>query len=274
MALHTLAIVVLILYLLATGAFLFRGATQREQPSRFSEPCLGVAFLIHSVMMIIFLFEGTLVNVQSGADLLFYLSWILPGAYLAASRKVHYPILAAFVAGAAALFLTSSSLLAHGGVESRAGTGSSIFILLHVAPAVLGKVCLAFSLIVSAIFLIQEKRLKSKKLISGALSGPNLKLLEQYNKRFVLVGFVALTLAVISGVLWAVSNGQAILTGDIIQWSALGAWLLLAVILHMSTSLRSSTRQISLLTLYGTGAYYAAIFLAVAFGSGIIHVYN
>ncbi len=149
-----------------------------------------------------------------------------------------------------------------------------LFFVFHVVPALCAEVSLFFSLVVSSIYCIQEKRLRAKQLDSFDLKGPSLDKLDFLVGRFVLFGFLAMGLAVVSGAVWAVSKNFRLLTGDFAQWASLAAWLLLAFVLQVRRSSAWSARRVARFTVGLATIYFAGLILVVLSGHGVLHVFG
>ena len=171
----------------------------------------------------------------------------------------------------------SSSYLLHKDTVSVLGSTNIsprqdvVLSMLHAVPALVSVVSLALALVVSIVFLIVERRLKRRKGKALALSGPNLQLLDRLNKNLVQVGFVAISLVVLSGGLWAVSEQKPVFSADTSVISGLVVWVLLAFILHVRLVLRWSPKQVSRLTVLVTGSFFITVFVVLAFAGRLTH---
>ena len=214
-------------------------------------------------------------TVDNGGDLFFFASWALAVVFAILSRKLNYPIVGAFLIPAVVLLMGSSSYLLH--LEDTAPVASSALVdsglsgvilpLLHGVPALVSVVSLALAFVVSAVFLISERKLKRKPAQALSLSGPNLQLLDALNRHLVQVGFVAISLVVLSGGLLAVSQQKSVFVWDTSVLTGITVWLLLAAILHVRTILQWSPKRISRLTVLVTGLFFVSVF-SVMFVSG------
>jgi ABC-type transport system involved in cytochrome c biogenesis permease subunit len=131
---------------------------------------------------------------------------------------------------------------------------------------------LALAFVTSCVFLIVERRLKRRS--AGALSGygPNLQLLDLLNKQLAQLGFVAISLVVLSGGLWAVSQQKPVFSADTSVVSGLVTWLLLAFILHVRLVLKWSPKQVSRLTVIVTGSFFVSVFTVLLLAGRLTHV--
>lgn len=132
----------------------------------------------------------------------------------------------------------------------------SSWLPIHIATAFLGNALFMMAGLTSVIYLVQERRLKSKR---GSLSAstqrlPPLETLDHLSIRFVQFGFPMLTLGLLTGVIY----GHEVL-GTFWVWDPRNTisfliWLLYAVLLHFRMSIGWRGRKLALLTLAGVVA--------------------
>jgi ABC-type transport system involved in cytochrome c biogenesis permease subunit len=227
--------------------------------------------------MVLVFKDAALVALENGADYFLWVSWALALVYLVGSRWVTFPLLGAFIVPAIVLFMGSSSYMLHmnaasvlerepGGV--RAGLSLSLF---HGIPALIAVVSLALALAVSITFLVVDRRLKQRSTLVLEGSGVNLQLLDTLNRYLVQIGFVAISLVILSGGLWAILEQKAIFTLDTSVLSGVIVWVLLAAILHARLVLRWSPRRVSKLTVYVTASFLVSVFAVLALAGRLTH---
>jgi ABC-type transport system involved in cytochrome c biogenesis permease subunit len=236
-----------------------------------------VAWVLHSVTMVLVFRDPALIALDNGADYFLWVSWVLSLVYLVGHRWVAFPLLGAFIVPAIVLFMGSSSYLLHmktasliPQTPSAAGEGLSLS-LFHGIPALIAVVSLALALAVSVAFLVVERRLKKRSTLVLEGPGVNLQLLDSLNRHLVQIGFVAISLVIVSGGLWAVIEQKAIFTPDTSVISGLLVWTLLAGILHARLVLRWSPRRVSRLTVFVTASFLVSVFVVLAFAGRITH---
>jgi cytochrome c-type biogenesis protein CcsB len=127
---------------------------------------------------------------------------VVTGAFL--GLRFRWPPLATLVVVIAplAFVLTLACYAFYRGVDAVPPHVRSALLPVHVLLAILGIAlfCLAFA--VSLVYLVQEHRLKAKRL-DGRLRLPPLETLDQLSHRFLTWGLSLFTLAIVTGVVWA-----------------------------------------------------------------------
>lgn len=274
---HLVAVCSIGLYIAATAVYLL----QLWRPSKAGRSiasariAFAVAFLLHTITMGLVALEPGMRVLDNGADYFLWVSWATALVFFFFRRKLEYPIVGAFVVPVIVAFMGSSSYLLHAGAESlvaREEGGSSVLLsLVHAVPALVSVVSLAMALIVSAVFLIVDRRLKRRPAVALLSSGPDLQLLDRLNRQLVQIGFVAISLVVVSGGLWAVSQQKPIFTLDTSVISGIAVWLLLACILHARLVLGWSPKRVSRFTILVTASFFVSVFVVMAMAGRITH---
>ncbi len=82
----------------------------------------------------------------------------------------------------------------------------NVWLVIHISTVLIGYAALIFSAIASVYYLLQERQLKSKAVTPSANRLPPLATLDRIITQSMNAGFVFITLATISGVVWAVGE--------------------------------------------------------------------
>lgn len=262
---HALPVATLFIYLIAAAVSL-PAVYRKQQHSLFWLRGFLVFGLCLQTASLFFLYSNAALPVdRNGADYFFWVAWLLMAVLLVFWKQLNYPILNTLVSGAAGLFLVSSSYLVHLPGSASVLGESPYFLLLHIVPALVAEVCLVLAFILSVVFLAQDRRLKRKNLSGSA--GPSLAFLDALQGRVLRAGFIAMSLAVLSGIFWALGRHIPLLNYDPRGLLAYVSWILLALLLQSRAQHRLSPRKIALLTVAVTGLVFGAIFF-ITFVSG------
>ena len=281
---HLLAVTSIALYIVATVLVLIqlwrpgrKGLKQRFAQSQLIPWTFYLAFGLHTATIGFVFNDARYLLLDNGADYFLCVSWGLAGVFAFLQRRLNYPIVGAFVIPAIVLFMGSSSYLLHSSATSllsapAAQTNEGLLLsLLHGIPALVAVVSLALALVISVVFLIVEYRLKQRGVGALNVAGPNLQFLDLLNRQLAQVGFVAISLVVLSGGLWAVSAQRPIFSLDTSLISGLATWILLAFVLHARLVLKWSPRQVSRLTVLITGSFFLFVFVVMIWSGRLTH---
>ena len=151
--------------------------------------------------------------------------------YLIARTRFRIDIFGAFVAPLALTFLLASRFVAIGG--SDVPRLRSAILPFHVAANLLGVALFALAFAAAVGYLVQERRLKRKRLEGIFQRLPPLDALDRAEHRFLVAGFPLLTIGILTGSLWArevEAGGAAEILRAIlgyVSWGVFGLVLLL-----------------------------------------------
>lgn len=108
--------------------------------------------------------------------------------------------------------------------------GSGSWPHAHVLLASAGLALLAVGAIAGAVFLVENRRLKRKRIHAAGRSGPSLEALDRVAATALSVGFPLLTLGVVTGMAWLYEAGRGLWTGSAHEsWNAI-AWGIYALL--------------------------------------------
>ncbi|MFO0724854.1 MAG: cytochrome c biogenesis protein CcsA [Myxococcota bacterium] len=138
----------------------------------------------------------------------------------------------------------------------------SVWLGVHIALALGGDAALAVAGIVAIIYLIQERRLKTKRSPKQAQSRhatsphalPALELLDRASVRLIALGFPLMTLGLVSGALYAKQVWGHYWTWEIRDTVSLLVWLLYGVMMYARWMIGWRGRKAAFLTVVGVVA--------------------
>jgi ABC-type uncharacterized transport system permease subunit len=128
-------------------------------------------------------------------------SMFAAGAYVLARGRFRIDVVGAFVAPLALTFLLASRFVGVG--PGDAPRLRSAILPFHVAANLLGVALFTLAFAAACAYLVQERRLKQKKLEGIFQRLPALDALDRAEHRFLVAGFPLLTIGVLTGTLWA-----------------------------------------------------------------------
>lgn len=192
------------------------------------------------------------------------MAWMVVLAYLPFARRSRMAGLAMGVGPVAFLGAFYAALrIPHAPSDELMGAGS--WPHAHVVLASGGLALLAVAAIAGAAFLLENRRLKRKRLhpARGGPGLPSLETLDRVNAAALAVGFPLLTLGVVTGMLWVYGTGRGLWTGSAHEiWNAL-AWGIYAVLVGLRFAASQGARQSALSAVAG---FAFLLFAAVGVG--------
>jgi cytochrome c-type biogenesis protein CcsB len=189
---------------------------------------------------------------------LVFFAWTLPALGLFAFRRYFKGYLGAVLSTIACLLLAYASF---GGVDSRIKplmpALKSNWLLIHVVTAFLGYAAFALAFGTAILYLVQERRPRA------AL--PSQAQLDHLLYRATVLGFLLLTLGILTGAVWAESAWGRYWSWDPKETWSLITWLVYATLLHARLLKGWQGRRIAWLAVVGFMAvlftYFGVSFL-------------
>jgi len=223
--------VAVLLYAAASTLFYLDVAAGEEVSARtrWAPVFLGVAGLGHFTYVLIASFVAKVCPVHSLHFLLSIASLIATITYLVARQKFKVNALGIIVAPVGLMVTLGTFFL---GTSADTSSLPIAFTGLHVFANLVGVALFLLASGAAIMYLIQERRLKQKKLLLAKKSGlPALDSLDKAIHRFLILGFPLLTLGVGSGTVWA--RELELGSPDMVVRTVVGygTWLLIASVL-------------------------------------------
>jgi ABC-type uncharacterized transport system permease subunit len=159
-------------------------------------------------------------------------SLIMVATYLSLARRYQIAALGGLVAPVTLMLVIAARVTPAGGPNLQ---GVSVLGRVHISLAMLGVGLFAVAAAASALYLAEDRQLKSKSF--GALfhRGPPLEMLDRLVQRCVTVGFPIFTVAIVLGALWMARLGHSYARVPqywlaLVTWAAFGGLLLSRVV--------------------------------------------
>jgi len=117
------------------------------------------------------------------------------------------------------------------------------WLVVHILFAKLTVSCMFAAVALSVFYLLRTGRIRMTKLLSYEL--PSDSLLLDYSYRLVAFGFVAMTIMIVSGAIWANSSWGSYWAWRPTETWSLGVWIVYGVFLHGRVTFNWSGRFVS-----------------------------
>lgn len=178
-------------------------------------------------------------------------SMLMCVAYVVARKRLRVEVAGAFIAPLALTSLLASRFV--GGGAEAGERFKSILLPFHVTLNVLGVALFGLAFSSAALYLVQERLVKQKRIDGVSRRLPPLDALDRAEHRFLLAGFPLLTVGIISGTVWAqkVESGA---TSDVLR-AVFGyvCWLVIAGVLFLRAAAGWRGRRAAYGTIAGFG---------------------
>ena len=219
------------LYSIATVAYL--GFLIKPKPllGRAAHWLISTGFLLHGGFTVLRYIEAGHTPITNLHESLSFFSLAIVGVFIAFERKYHVFILGSFVTPLALLLMIASSLYP-AAIPLLPPALMSNWLLVHSTLAFVSYATFAVAFGAAIMYLIQEHFLKSKRLGALYQKLPSLDVLDDINYRCLTFGFPLLTVAIITGAIWAETAWGTYWSWDPKETWSLITWFIYAALLH------------------------------------------
>jgi len=179
-----------------------------------------------------------------------FFSLAVVGVYLALQRKYRAVILGSFVTPVALVILLASASFSREIAPLNPALKSS-WLAVHTIVAFSGYAAFAVAFCAGIMYLIQERFLKKKRLGPLYRRLPSLETLDDINYRCLTIGFPLLTVAIVTGAIWAESAWGSYWSWDPKETWSLITWFVYAALLHGRLTTGWRGRRAAVLSIIG-----------------------
>jgi cytochrome c-type biogenesis protein CcsB len=193
--------VAIALYLGAMAVALVGISVRRDLPETLLPRLLWAAAGLHGLAILLRSVHVGHFAVTTFNESLSFFALMMVAVFLLV--QIRRPLMAlGAVVSPLAFGLTLASDAAYRGAEPLPPVLDSVWLPVHVVLAILGDAVFALAFSASLLYLLQERRLKSRR--GGLLRHfPSLETLDRLNYSCLKWGLVLLTLGIVSGIVWA-----------------------------------------------------------------------
>jgi len=245
----------LALYAVSGTLYLAHLTAQNKLLARIARIALGLAFLSQAGD-IGWLCAHGLHPVVNAREAVFFLSWLMCGAYLLTTLRFDIPVLGALVVPVTMVLDVAGRLTP----THEAQHQGTLLASVHITLASAGVALFAVAAGGAVLYLISERNLKGHKP-GGPRFGRGLALetLDRINRACIVLGFPLFTVAMVTGAVWVMRLGLGLWTPQY----ALAAvtWLLYGGLLVARVTGGWRGRKAALVTLAGFGTAMAVLLI-------------
>ena len=226
---------------------LFKGS---KATSRLILICAGVGFVFHTANIIFRYVDAQHLPITSLHEASSFFSWCIVLIFFFLEYRYNLALLGPFTMPVVFVLMLSSSMLPRE-IRPLSPVLQSYWLGIHTFLAFLGDAAFAMASGIGLMYLIQEHHLKSKHLGGLFQRLPNLQILDEVNYKLITLGFPLLTLAIITGALWAESAWGSYWRWDPKEVWSLVTWFIYALVLHVRLTAGWRGRKAAILSIVG-----------------------
>jgi cytochrome c-type biogenesis protein CcsB len=240
----------LIFYFAATIVSIIELFKEKKIISHLMLALVTAGFVIHTVNIIQRYVVAGHIPITNFHESTSFFSWCIVLIFFILQFRYKVSILCSFVMPIVFILMLLSSMMPQE-IKPLSPVLQSYWLTIHTVVAFLGNAAFALAFGVGTMYLLQEHYVKSKHL--GGIFGrlPSLQTLDVLNYKLITLGFPLLTLAIISGSLWAESAWGSYWRWDPREVWSLTTWFIYAIILHARLVAGWRGRRAAILSIMG-----------------------
>lgn len=237
-------------YLLGTLHYLLHIASKRAVIGTVATWATLAGFAAHTVSHVLRIVALGRPPLGSPFETLSLFAWAVVLIYLITEFRYRSRVMGAFVLPIVLLAGSAAAALPRRLAEL-APTLQGLGLWVHVTLAIFGNAAFALTFCTGLMYILQERQLKSRQPGRMHFRLPSLDLLDDVGLKSLLFGFPLLTLALITGSLWAEHVRGSFLSLRARETWAVMSWLIYAGLLYARLSAGWRGRKAAILAILG-----------------------
>jgi len=244
------------LYLLGLLHSLFGFYQKRQTFVRIALGMVAAGFVCHTVFLAwLWIAEGHL-PISNLSESLCFFAWCVSLAFMTANFRYKIHALGAFSLPLVSL-LTVLSQLVWDKNHSIPLLLKNEWVYFHAGIAFLAYAAFFLTFVSGILYLIQEKALKGKNFRFLYFRLPPLQVCDELMRRFMFTGFIAMSLTIISGAVWAQQAWGRFWNWDPKETAALITWFIYFILVNYRLSTRWRGKWAAYISIVGLAAALA-----------------
>jgi cytochrome c-type biogenesis protein CcsB len=256
--------ITIFLYMVGTAGYFAYLFFQKDYLQRTGYGTLCAGFIFHSASIALEYYRSGHFPVSNLNETLLIAAWSIVGVYLWIQYKYHLKILGIYAAPLAAFIMVMAVQFSRVPAQTK-NIFNSFWFLIHILGVFIGEAAFALACGLGILYLVQEHAIKAKTRGFFYKRLPSLELLDLTGHACVIIGFIMLTLGLITGFVYAKSLWGRLWSGDPKEiWSGV-TWLIYAALIHLRFTVGWQGRKSAVMAIIGFAAilftFFGVIFL-------------
>jgi len=241
---------IIIFYAFSTAGFVLGRIGVRGQWTSYGTAMLGAGAVFQTFDLAIRGLAAGNVPVTNFAQSLSFLAWLIALAGLALIVRFRMAVIGTVVAPVVFVLLVAVAAMTRQGRLAMPSSLRSAWLPVHVTLAFFGDALFVLAAGVSLVYLVYESRLKAKRPWGPPDErAPSLEKLDRINYHLLGWGFLMLSLAIVSGAIWADATWGHFWSWEPQESWSLVIWLLYAALLESRLTAGWRGRRVAALTI-------------------------
>ena len=249
----------LLLYMAGAFYSIIIFATKSERSGRDLLALIGAGFVAHTTSIVLEWREVGYFPIVNPKEVSSFISWAIVAYFIVMSWRYHVRALPAFILPLVFVF-TLIALLLPDSTQSlpltlegaiTANLFTQIIFPVHVTMVIFSYAAFVVTFVCGVMYLIQEHELKAKHFGPAFQRLPALNTCDEVGYRSLSIGFVLLTLGVVTGIIWNNQRDGLYWHNDPKEVMALTTWFIYLFIMHYRLTAGWRGRRVALLSIMG-----------------------
>ncbi len=219
----------------------------------------AIGFSIHTVSIVYRYLSAGHIPITNPHEATSFFAWCVVLIFFVIRYRYRIGLLASFIMPIVFLLMLTASLLSRT-IKPLSPILQSYWLGIHTLFAFLGNAAFALAFGIGFMYLVQEHYVKKKHLGSLFDRLPSLQTLDDINYRLISFGFPLLSLAIVTGALWAETAWGSYWNWDTRETWSLITWFIYAIILHSRLVAGWRGRRAAILSMIGFVTIIVAFF--------------
>ena len=237
-------------YFLATISGIIEIFRGKKTTSRVALYLAVAGFFFHTINIVIRYVQGGHIPVTSMHEAASFFSWCVLILFFFHEFRYKLGLLSSFIMPIVFLLMFSSAIFPRE-IKALSPVLQSYWFGIHVIFAFIGDAAFAMACGIGIMYLLQDRFVKSKHLGGLFQKLPSLQVLDEINYHLITLGFPLLTLAMITGVIWANAAWGTYWRWDPKEVWSLITWLIYAIVLHLRLTVGWRGKKAAILSIAG-----------------------
>ena len=259
--------VAIILYTLGLLHSVFGFYKKRQIFVKVAQAMVGAAFIFHTLSLVLLGIAREHFPITNLPESLCLFAWFVTLSFLLANFRYDIKALGAFTLPLVSL-LTIVTLVIREENQAIPEGITSGWVYFHSSIAFLAYAAFFLTFISGILYLIQEKELKTKNFRFLYFRLPSLQACNELMRLFLLVGFIAMSLTIITGTIQARQAWEHTWTWDPKVASSLITWGIYLILIHYRFSAKWHGRKAAYISIVG----FASVLITFGINWGL-HTY-
>ncbi|MDR0842864.1 MAG: cytochrome c biogenesis protein CcsA [Acidobacteriota bacterium] len=240
----------ILLYVLGLLHSIFGFCRKRQVFVRLALGMVAAGFACHTVFLAVLGLARGHLPITNLSESLCFFAWCVSLAFMAASVRYRIHALGAFSLPLVSVLTVLSQIVwdEHHTIPEFLKSG---WVYFHAGIAFVAYASFFLTFVAGVLYLVQEKELKGKNFRFLYFRLPPLQVCDELMRRFLFTGFVAMSLTIISGAIWAQHAWGRFWGWDPKETAALVTWAIYFVLVNYRLSSRWRTRRAAWISIAG-----------------------